>query len=279
MAAPTGDFYGVGARYARALVLSSYGIPAATAAAGVVYEGFELATLKNFNVETPDSRRIDHYGGDRIRAVDSLPPNSSGKATMALGSINLATLAALTSTKVATIGEASVAGIGTSQRGLEANVCLYAVQQQVNSSGIQRWRMLMAPVARATFKNAPMNDNTAEYGVDLLLAISKAYPWGIAYTVATEGYVDVESLNIFTDNFPVLVAWKGDGTVTKFLFPTDKQAFSTDKIHGVWLWDTGTKVSAVDATVTKATDGVTPTTKPDAGDIIICLYESLTAPA
>jgi hypothetical protein len=280
MAAPTGSFYGVGARYARVLVLNAYGVPAAAAGSGAVYEGYELATLKNFNIETPDARKIDHYGGDRVRATDFLPPNAAGSAKMALGSLDLATYAALSSTKVATIGEASVVGFGTSKRGFESDVCLYAVQQGVNSSGSRRWIMDMAPVARAMFKNASMNENPAEYGVDLSLAVASKYPWGIAFSEATEGFTTAEGIKMFFDNFPVFVAWLGDNTVTKFLFPTGMQAYNaTTKIHAVWVMPVSTHISAVDATATKATDGVTPTAKPAAGDIVMCLYEAANAPA
>jgi hypothetical protein len=279
MTAPTGDFYMVGARHARALVLTSAGVPAAAAADAVVYEGYELATLKNFNIESPDFRPISHYGGDRIRATDSLPPNAIGTASMALGSVNPATYAALTSTSVVTIGEATIIGFGTSKRGYESDVCLYAVQQAVNSSGLRRWCMGMAPVARAMFKDASMNENPAEFAVNLNLAIATKYPWGIAFAAGTEGFTSAEGLKLFFDNFPHLVAWKGDNVVTKLLFHADRQAYSTAKTHGVWVWDAGTGVAAKDATPTLATDGVTPTVKPDTGDIAVCLYELASAPA
>jgi hypothetical protein len=278
MAAPTGDFYGVGARYARALVLNSAGIPAASAASGAVYEGFELATLKNFNVETPDARIIDHYGGDRVRAKTILPPNQSGQATMALGSINPATFAALTGTKVATIGEATVIGHGSNKRGYEPDVCLWAAQLQTTSGGLERWKMDIAPVAKAMFKNASMNDNPAEYAVNLALMIAQKFPWGIAFTEATQGYTSAEAVSIYTEHFPMLVAFLGDNVVTEFNFATGHEAYATTKIHGVWVWDAGTGVAAVDASAALATDGVTPTTKPDVGDLVVVLYELANAP-
>lgn len=276
MTAPTGDFFAVGARYARVLVLNSAGIPAAPSTS--VYEGYELATLKNFNVETPDGRKIDHYGGDRIRAVDYLPPNASGSASMALGSVNPATYAALTGTNVVTVGEATGIGMATSKRGYEPDVCLYAVQQAVNSSGLRRWVMDLAPVARAMFKNASMNDNPAEFGVNLLLAVANKYPWGIAFASGTEGFTSAEAVKFFTDNFPMIVAWEGNNVATEFSFAAARQAYSTDKIHGVWVYDASAGTVSEDTGASLATSKVTPTTKPDDGDIVICFYELASAP-
>jgi hypothetical protein len=278
MSAPTGDFYMVGARHARALVLNAAGVPAAAAADGVVYEGYELATLMNFNTENPDFRKIEHYGGDRIRATDVLPPNASGSATMAVGSINPATYAALTGTEVITIGEATGIGIATSKRGYEPDVAVLAIQHAVNSSNISRWCMDIAPIAKAMFKNGSMNENKTEFSFALSLGISRAYPWGIAYDAGVEGFTSAELVKFWFDNFPWFVAWLGDNVVTEFLFDTNHQAFSTDKIHGVWVYDAGTGEIAEDATADLAVDGVTPTAKPAVGDIVMCLYELESAP-
>jgi hypothetical protein len=276
MAAPTGNFWGVGARYARVLVLDNNGYPAASGT--TVYEGYELASLKGFTNEWADVRPINHYGGDRVRATDTLPPNQAGTANATVGSVNPAVYAALSSTKVATIGEATVVGFGTSKQGYEADVALFAVQQQVGDSGLRKWKMDLAPVARATFKNASMSENPAEYTVNLALSVVNKYPWGITFVEGTEGYTSAQGLAIFTDNFPWICAWKGDNIVTEFTFASGHEAHSTAKIHGVWVYDASEGTVAADATATLATDGVTPTTKPDTGDIVICFYELATAP-
>jgi len=278
MAAPTGDFYMVGARHARTYVLNSFGVPAATAASGVVYDGYELATLKNFNVESPDFRKIDHYGGDIVRATDYLPPNASGTANMALGSVNTATYAAMTGTKAATIGEAIGIGFATSARGYEPDVSLTVVQQAVNSAGLRRWCMAIAPVARTMFKDASMNENPAEFAVNLALAVATKYPWGIAFTAGTQGFTSAETVKFFTEHFPHICAWLGDNTVMKFTFAATRQAYATTKIHGVWIYTLATNTAAVDAAAGLAVDGVTPAAKPAAGDIVICFYELATAP-
>jgi hypothetical protein len=278
MSAPTGDFYMVGARHARALLLNASGVPAATAASGAIYEGFELATLLNFNLDTPDFRKIDHYGGDSVRASDVLPPNASGGANLAVGSINPATYAALTGTSVVTIGESTGIGIATSKRGYEPDICLYAIQQAVNSSNLRKWCMAIVPIAKAMFKDGSMNENKSEFTFQLSMGIARKYPWGISFASGTEGFTRAEAVKFWFDNFPWFVAWKGDGIVTKFLFHTDRQAYSTDKIHAVWVWDVGTGIAALDATAAKATDGVTPTELPADGDIVMCLYEIESAP-
>jgi hypothetical protein len=276
MAAPSGNFWGVGARYARVLVLDNNGYPAASGT--TVYEGYELASLKGFTNEWADVRPINHYGGDRVRATDTLPPNQAGTANATVGSIDPAVYAALSSTKAATIGEATVIGFGTSKQGYEADVALFAVQQQVNSSGLRRWKMDLAPVARATFKNASLNENPAEYTVNLNLSVTDKYPWGINFAEATEGYTTAQGLAVFTNNFPWIVAFKGDNIETEFDFASGHEAYSTDEIHGVWIYDASAGTVAEDTTATLATNKVTPTAKPDSGDLVIVFYNLATAP-
>lgn len=273
MSAPTGDFYMAGAKHARAMILNAAGIPAAAAADGVVYEGFEFATLKNFNIENPAFRKIVHYGGDSVRATDILPPNTVGGATMAVGSINPTTYAALTGTSVVTIGEMTGIGLGTSKRGYEPDVAVLAVQHAVNSENISRWCMAIVPIAKAIFKDGSMNENASEFSFDISLGISRMYPWGIAYDAGVEGFTRAEAVKFWYEHFPFFVAWLGDNVITEFLFHADRQAYSTDKIHGVWVYDVGTGETAIDATAAKAVDGVTPTAKPAAGDIVMCVYE------
>jgi hypothetical protein len=279
MTAPTGDFFLVGARHARAYVLNSFGVPAATPAGSTAYNGYELATLKNFNVESQDFRKIDHYGGDRIRATDYLPPNASGSANMALGSINPATYAAMSGTSVVTIGETTGIGLSTSKRGYEPDIALISVQQAVNSANLRRWCMAIAPIARMMFKDSSMNENPAEFAVQLALGIASKYPWGVSFASGTEGFTSAETLKFFFDNFPHICAWLGNNTETEFDFAATMQAYSTAKIHGVWIYDSSAGTAAVDATATKTTASITPTATPDTGDIVVCLYELASAPS
>ena len=267
MTAPAGKGYGVGARMARAYVLDSNGWPLATSPT-VPYEGGQIYALKNFNLASPDARRISHFGDDRVLANDFLPPTEGGSGTMASARMDFAELAAMTGTKVATIGEGKVVGYGTSQRGYEPDLAVLAVQQWLDAdTRVRRWRGLLAPMARAMIKPASMNENSSEYTLNMLLNVASKYPWGVAFAIGTEGYTDAEILELEGVYFPHIVSWKADNIVTKFLFDAARPAQAVGKIHLVTI------NGVADATVTKAVDGVTPTAKPASLDIVTCWYE------
>lgn len=124
------------------------------------------------------------------------------------------------------------------------------------------------PRALLFARHSGYNENAAEYAFSIVPQLVTKHLWGTALAALTEGATQAQVIRFVTQYKPYIVAWKGDNTVTKFLFATARPAVATTKIHGVWC------NGAVDATANLAVDGVTPTVKPAAGEMVVCFYEA-----
>ena len=266
MTATSGKLLPVGARHARVFALNTSYLPAATSPT-VPYEGLELYGPRSLELNTPDARLISHSGKDTVLNQDALPPLEAPSAQLKIARLDFDVQAAVTGISVVTIGESKWIGHNTSKDGFEPIMGLVTTQQGLNEDGNRVWRTLVYP--RMTIKIMPngMNDNPSEHNLRIIPRKGSAYLWGPAFVVGTEGYTRSFYQEGDTQYFFWQAFWKADGTATKFSFDAARPAVSTAKINIVTI------NGVADATVTKAVDGVTPTTKPSANDIVGCMYE------
>jgi hypothetical protein len=91
--------------------------------------------------------------------------------------------------------------------------------------------------------------------------------WGTQFSNTTEGFLEAQLLEVWS-NYPLRIAsYLGDGTTMAFNFPSNFPAVSTD---GIKVWKNGTEVTSG---LTKAVTGITFTTAPANGDVIVVLRE------
>jgi len=266
MTAPSVKTSGSGFRYATIYALDANGYPAATST--TVYEGIQAEGAKTLELNEPEPRIINITGDDRLYAMDALPALEGINGTLTIARGNMA-LEALTRAVINfTVGEAKglVGGI-TDKSGFEPQCAIMAYRQALTETGARVYESVVIPRALLFARHSGYNENAAEYSFSIVPQLVTKHLWGTALSLNTEGVTQAQVIRFITQYKPYIVAWKGDNVVTKFLFAAGRQAVSTDKIHGVWVNGT------LDATATKATDGVTPTTKPGVGDIVVCFYE------
>lgn len=272
MANTSGKQYSVGLRSGRVYELDARGIIAASST--TVYEGIQLPSVKALELTIPDIRRIAHVGDDRINAQDTLPRIEPSSGVLRVGRNDHDIYALITGTKAFVTGEASGIGYATDKQGTEIDLAMLTFQQSLDAvAKTRRYRSYMFPVIRAVPVPGGMDENPAEYTFNLVPQVATKTMWGLPYDESDRGFLESEFEEYMTESYPHVVAWKGDNNVTKFTFHADRPAVSTDKIHGVWIVDALGTYSVVDATVSLAVDGVTPTAKPDTGDIVLCFYE------
>lgn len=265
MTAVAGKDLPVGLRRVQIFALDANGYPAATSTA--VYEGLSVVGPKTFALNVPDTQVITHKGGDTVLDVDWLPPQDAVTGEFHFAQEDFDLYAALTGTKVATIGEMKTIGIGTSKAGFEPEIGMFAVQQTKNGSGAREWRSYVMPKARIHVKDNGMVLSDSDITAQVLPSKVTKHLWGVAFSIATDGFTKAFYRKYINQYFPWIVAWKGDNVATKFTFHADRPAVATTKIAGVWI------NGVVDGTAGLAVDGVTPTAKPGAGDMIVCMYE------
>src|SRR5574340_1305303 len=270
MTATSGKYLPVGFRHAQIFALDANGYPAASST--TVYEGLVVAGPKAYELNIPDARIISHEGGDGVLDVDSLPPIEAPSGTLRSARLDYALYAALTNTKVVTLGEAKLIGWGTDQQGFEPELGALMFQQAHDEGGARVWRSIQIPKARVLPKTQGMLAQASDNTMQIVPSKVKKYLWGTAFTLATQGFLRAFMIEQDTQYVPWIVAWKGDNVATKFDSHADRPAVATTKIHGVWV------NGVVDATATLALDGVTPTAKPGSGDMVVCFYEIAVAP-
>lgn len=265
MSAPSGKLLPVGLRHVQVFELNADGLPNATAT--TPYEGLEIVGPKAFNLNIPDARVISHEGGDGVLDVDGLPPKEAPTATLQAARNDHDVYALLSATKARTLGEARLIGVGTSKQGYEPEVGLLLYQQAHSETGGRVWHSFILPKARVIVKPGGMVESPADNAFQVLPSKVSKNLWGAAFTLADDGFTRTFYQDMETQYQPWIVAWKGDNIATEFLFHLERPAVATTKIHGVWV------NGALDATVTKAVDKITPTAKPAAGAIIVALIE------
>jgi hypothetical protein len=265
MTAPSGKLLPVGLRHVQLFELNAAGLPNATAT--TPYEGLEIVGPKTYELNLPDARTIAHEGGDGVLDTDTLPPKEAPTGTLRAARNDYDVYAAITGTKVRTLGEAKLIGIATSKQGYEPEFGMLLYQQAKSETGGRVWRGHILPKTRLIVKPSGMVESPAEHTFQVLPSkVTKAI-WGTAFTLDDDGFTRSFYHELNTQYQPWLVAWKGDNVATDFLFHADRPAVATTKISGVWI------DGVIDATVTKAVDKITPTTKPGAGSIIVALIE------
>ena len=266
MTAPSVRTSGSGFRYATIYALDANGYPAATST--TVYEGVQAEGAKTLELNEPEPRIINISGDDRLYAMDALPALEGMNGTLTIARTNMALEAITRAVTNFTVGEAKglVGGI-TDKSGSEPQCGLMAYRQALTETGARVYESVVMPRALLFARHSGYNENAAEYSFSIVPQLVTKHIWGTALALNTEGATQAQVIRFVTQYKPYIVAWKGDNVVTKFMFATARQAVSTDKIHGVWV--NGVK----DAAATLATDGVTPTSKPGVGDMVVCFYE------
>lgn len=266
MSSPSGNQLAVGARSGWLFELNAAGLPAATSTS--VYEGLELKGLKASDLNVPAPRTITHAGNDRVLANDFLPSLEPITGEVRVANLSLDVNAKVMSVKTFDVGEVKFMPYGTDKQGSEIDVALMTFQQSLDTtSKLRRWRTIIAPKVRAISLPSGMNENPNEQRYQIVSNPTTKHLWGTTLSDATEGATEAAFLEGMATYKPKVVAWKGDGTATEFLFPTDKPIADTTKIA---TFKDGVIVSSgLTVTSTKITFDVAPTS----GAIIVSLYE------
>lgn len=247
MTSVSGQQLSVGLRYAVVFPLNVDGFLSPTSTA--VYEGLEFGGPRAFELSVPDVRRISHVGNDRVLALDFLPPTESMSGALRVARHEQAINATLMGVTHFTLGDMKAIPWATDQQGYEPDVALFLFQQSLDAlTKLRRWRYVMIPKARVIPMLSGMNENASEVVYTIAPSPSTKHIWGTSFSALTEGVTEATVIEGMSEDRPKIVAWKGDGATTEFLFPVSKPASGTAKVS---VWDNGTlKVLTTDYTIT-----------------------------
>lgn len=249
-----------------------------TIAGTVPYYGVEHSGVKLLTITAPAPRVIPHIGNDGVFALQVLPPNEPASGELHVDKTSDIVGALVQNINIVTVGEANLMGEATSQQGFEAQLAAlaysFAEDTTVDSPtyGQAQWdSRIMSRVnvfQRETGYGAEANERLFSFTPGFFTA----YPWGIQFTKAVEGYTRAQMIVGSTLYKPAIVSWIGNGSVKAFPFDGNKPAALTTKVNIV----TKNGVLCTPTTDYVAyTSGVIFTTAPAASAVVTCFYEYL----
>lgn len=270
---------GAGFRYMKYYLRNDLGFGLVPAQGADGYGGVQIELAKALTFNVPDAQIISHLGDDVVAQVDQLPPTEGLSAEFRTGMTNLAVDADLSRTNTVQIGEMTFGGFLTDQQGKHPTVWALAYRQSVDmnltspTAGDRRW---FAVIIKCIIqpKAGSMEEQSADENSYMVTPrVFNSYPWGVLFEKSTENFLTTQLLRFGSQHRPNIHYWEGDGVVTDFLFPTDLQAISVDRIT-TWHYVLSTGVvTDVTSTETMTTAGPNFTVAPAAGDFVISKYE------
>jgi hypothetical protein len=200
MTAPTGILSGVGYRNAVLFALTTAGYPAATAT--TPYEGIRVSGNKVLTLNDPEPRRIFHLGDDSIISIDVLPPQEAITGELHTGKENAILDAAIGNVKVFTVGESTMVGEGTDQRGYEPQMGMLAYRQAQDTDpdsatfGQRSWSWRILPKVQLISRDTGFSDQPEDKTYTVIPAKVGAHLWGTAFSTAVEGFLQAVAVAV-----------------------------------------------------------------------------------
>lgn len=276
MAVPGTTRSGVGFRHCQVLLLTTgENTPAATST--TVYEGLVLSGARAMTIDDPEPRDVLHLGDDRVFQRDVLPPDTPISGEIRTGKVNDAMDDILTDDKgISTVGEAMFFGFGTDNRGDENQVCILAFRQTLDTVpgsahfGKRRWEGRLFPKAYLTPRESGFEDTPEERTYTLRPLFVTAYPWGLSFAAATEGFTQAQGFRLVSEYKPKIVAWLAGDTDVIYGFSTAYPAQAAGKVE---VWVNNVLQAGAGDDYTAYTTGITFSSSPTSDYVIIAYYE------
>ncbi len=266
MTAPTERTLNYGLRFANVFELNSSGTPKASAA--TYYEGLQFYGSTAFELTVPEARKLTGLGEDGITTVVYLPPNEGVSGVLNVEAADPALAAVLDGTKVASLGEITLLGLGTNQQGFEPQVGLMFQQAARGlATGKTYWHSFWIPSAQVVRKSGGMNAEKAITNYQVAPNRTSKHLWGTSFSVSVEGFTASQVVETWS-NYPIrLASFLAEVATVEFAFPTTTPAVQTT---GIKVFVDGV---AVTTGITLAVDKVTFTSAPGAGKRVDILRE------
>lgn len=280
MATATGRYVPVGARHARIYALStSTGVISSGSASTTAYNGVWVQAIRGLELTTPEAQVINHAGDDGIFQVDSLPATEAITGTLTTGVIDLDLREDITGDLVRTDGERKFSLIGSSNQGNEVQVAMLIYQQALQvlpggtTDGLRRWSWLILPKVLLIPQEHSFGGTEFTKTYTVRPQFTNAYPWGIAFSSASEGATRSQGIKGIAEYKPAINTWTGNATLTTFNLDTNYAAATTAKVKVFVYDDSGASSSDDTSSATITVSTVQPSSTPAASDVVVAFYE------
>jgi hypothetical protein len=237
-----------------------------------LYEGIEFLAPTGLEVNLGAPRQIPVVAQGTVQTTFLLPSIDAKTATLRAAYEKLSVDAALTGTKIDTIGEAKAMAIDSDKVGQERLLALITSQLQAHSEEENNvWANVM--FNRVRIKPNRPNIGAEPMAKEYAMSVSRSTkrPWGETYTEATHGKLkDVGDVILSEYKFNVGF-WVGNGAYTTFFLPTNRPALTSAKAK-VWDFETGAARAGAWNAAENA-DTFTPSVLVPDGRVLMVSYE------
>jgi hypothetical protein len=224
-----------------------------------------VSGVKELTLDEPEPEFVEHFGDDRIFAVDLLPAKSSMTGELRTGKVNDTVDAMVTDNQSFTIAEAKLFPIATDKRGDENQVGMLVYRQSLDTDpdsatyGKRLWEFKILPRTFIVPREGGMGESPEEKAYTIRPMVVTQHLWGEAFSSAVEGCSEAQALRGVSEYKPHIVAWTTNGAATNFAFPTSKPAQATAKIK-TWLDGAVVTADTLGTSAIQFTAGSEPTT-------------------
>ena len=246
----------------------------ATVSGSVGYYGIKWGGAKVLTINDPTPRVIPHVGDDGVICLQVLPALEPASGELRLDKTNDIVDAIAANVNKFTIAEANLLGSITSQRGYENQVgaLAYSFGQDTDPDstnfGSTVWDFRIFPKATVFQRDSGYTQEINERTYSFTPAYATKHLWGTEFSMATEGFIRGQIIRGVSQYKPVVVSYLGDGATKAFVFNSEVQAYSADKMA---VWVDGVLQSDG---ITKSVKGVVFGTAPTANAVVVVFYET-----
>lgn len=250
-------------------------VAAGTAVGGSVgYYGIPHSGGKVLTINDPAPRVIPHIGDDAIINLQILPATEPASGELRVDKTNDIVDAIVGNVKKFTIGEANMLGGITSQRGYENQVgaLAYSAGQDADPDssnfGANLWDFRVFPKVTLFQRDTGYGQEANERLYSFTPNFVTAHLWGVAFSMAVEGFKRGQILRGVSQYKPFIVSYLGDGSTTGFPFDSAMPAASASKVA---VWKNGVLQSSG---MSVSVRGISFAVAPASNDVIVVFGES-----
>ncbi len=237
-----------------------------------LYEGIEFLAPTGLEMNLGAPRQIPVVAQGQVRTTFLLPSIEAKSAILRAAYEKLSIDAAITGTKVDTVGEAKFVGIDNDKAGQERLLCLVVSQLQTHTEDEDNaWANVLLNRVRIRPNKPSFTADPMAKEYTMSVSRSKKRPWGQTYNQIDHGRTQDVGDGFLSEYNWNMGIWMGNGVLTTFNLPEARIAKTSAKAV---VWDTTTGAARAGSwNASENAQVFTPSVTLQDGRVLVVTYE------
>lgn len=216
---------GVGSKRGVLFVLdATTGLPLPSSPSPIPYSGIPISGLKDYTITNAEPQIINHYGDDRVFAVDQLAPTENPTLTVTTGKDNQTLDAAVTGvTERSYSTGVKVLAAETNKKGQEPQVALYFQRQALDADedsptfgALRQFNGRVINSGKVTAATTGGAQTTVDSTYNVTSTPTSRTMWGETLTTGTFGVTEAAIMRVNSNYAGVFNYYRGTSTIGAF---------------------------------------------------------------